>query len=114
VTTQNPTLRILPIILGIFGYTYGSLLGVFLVGLFTKSRGNDTGNALAMLTGFTLVAYLSGLDTDVAKLFGGHGLPRPEWMPVIEFPWRIMFGTVATAAVALCFASTDKAMRAAR
>ena len=37
-------LRIIPIILGIFGYTYGSLLGVFFVGMLTKTRGNDTGN----------------------------------------------------------------------
>ena len=44
VTSHNPTLRILPIILGIFGYTYGSLLGVFMVGLFTKGRGSDFGN----------------------------------------------------------------------
>ncbi len=103
VTAHNPTLRILPIILGIFGYTYGSLLGVFMVGLFTRTRGNDKGNAIAMLTGFLVVAYLSGLDTDVAGLFGAKGLDRPAWMPVIEFPWRIMFGTVTTFAVAVMF-----------
>ena len=33
--------RIIPIVLGIFGYTYGSLLGVFLVGLLTKRRGSE-------------------------------------------------------------------------
>ena len=47
--------------------------------------------------------YLSGLDTAVAGLAGGKGLPRPGWMPEIEFPWRILFGTVATFTVALCF-----------
>jgi SSS family solute:Na+ symporter len=56
-----------------------------------------------MVAGFLVVAYLSGLDQSVAALFGGHGVPRPDWMPVIEFPWRIMFGTLATVAVALCF-----------
>ncbi|MEO7317351.1 MAG: sodium:proline symporter, partial [Chthoniobacteraceae bacterium] len=104
VTSHNPALRILPIILGIFGYTYGSLLGVFMVGLFTRSRGNDTGNAVAMLAGFIAVAYLSGLDIDVLKLIN----PASTWkhaasVPVIEFPWRIAFGTVVTFAVALCF-----------
>lgn len=103
VTSHNPQLRILPIILGIFGYTYGSLLGVFMVGLFTKTRGSDTGNVIAMIAGFVVVAYLSGLDMDVMGLVGGKGLPRPEWMPVIEFPWRIMFGTVTTFGVALMF-----------
>src|SRR3954447_4387904 len=34
----HPNVRIIPIVLGIFGYTYGSLLGVFLCGMFTKRR----------------------------------------------------------------------------
>ncbi len=103
VSSHNPTLRILPIILGIFGYTYGSLLGVFMTGLFTRTRGSDTGNIIAMISGFVAVAYLSGLDIDVARLFGASGLERPHWMPVIEFPWRIMFGTIVTFAVAMMF-----------
>ena len=113
VTTHNPALRILPIILGIFGYTYGSLLGVFMVGLFTRSRGNDTGNALAMLAGFIVVAYLSGLDIDVLKLINPTSTWKHfAWMPVIEFPWRIAFGTVVTFAVAMCF-RTSETQRAA-
>src|SRR5437879_5375755 len=32
----HPNVRIIPIALGIFGYTYGSLLGVLLCGVFTK------------------------------------------------------------------------------
>jgi SSS family solute:Na+ symporter len=103
VTSHNPQLRILPIILGIFGYTYGSLLGVFMTGLFTKTRGNDFGNVIAMIAGFIVVAYLSGLDKDVMNLFGANGIHRPEWMPIIEFPWRIMFGTITTFAIAMMF-----------
>ena len=103
VSSMNPKLRIIPIILGIFGYTYGSLLGVFMVGLFTRGRGNDKGNVIAMTVGFVFVMYLSGLDKAVAALAGGAGLPRPRGMPEIEFPWRVFFGTVATFAVAVCF-----------
>ncbi len=103
VSVKHPGLRIIPIILGIFGYTYGSLLGVFMVGLFTKSRGSDFGNLIAMGAGFLAVAYLSGLDQGLAGLVGGSGFPRPEWMPVVEFPWRIFFGTVVTFAVAVSF-----------
>jgi SSS family transporter len=103
VTSHNPELRILPIILGIFGYTYGSLLGVFMTGLFTRTRGNDFGNVIAMIAGFVVVAYLSGLDKDVMGLFGANGLSRPAWMPVIEFPWRIMFGTITTFTIAMMF-----------
>src|SRR2546426_9002897 len=65
----HPKVRIIPIVLGIFGYTYGSLLGVFVCGIFTKSRGNDFGNILAMILGFIVVAILSGLPNNIAGLF---------------------------------------------
>jgi len=103
VSTMNPKLRIIPIILGIFGYTYGSLLGVFLVGLFTRSRGSEAGNLAAMAAGFLAVMYLSGLDASVAAMFGLKGLPRAAWMPTLEFPWWILAGTIVTTATALCF-----------
>lgn len=106
IKAHNPSLRIIPIILGVFGYTYGSLLGVFMVGLFTRKRGNDFGNGLGMLAGFIVVAYFSGLDQGLAATFGlGGGFSRPDWMPVIEFPWRILFGTVVTFSVAMMFAT---------
>src|SRR5438552_6555053 len=41
----HPNVRIIPIALGIFGYTYGSLLGVFLCGIFTKRRGSNRGRS---------------------------------------------------------------------
>ncbi|MEG2809803.1 MAG: sodium:proline symporter, partial [Akkermansia sp.] len=84
---NDPTVRIIPIALGIFGYTYGSLLGVFLLGMLTKKRGSDLGNCLAMLTGFLVVGILSKL------------IPMPESiadkLPVIAFPWRVTIGTLA-------------------
>ena len=33
----------------------------------------------------------------------GAFLWKPEWLPAIEFPWRITFGTIVTFAVAICF-----------
>jgi hypothetical protein len=56
-----------------------------------------------MVAGFVVVALLSGLHNDVWALFTGGPLWKPDWLPVIEFPWRIMFGTVTTFAVAICF-----------
>jgi hypothetical protein len=56
-----------------------------------------------MVCGFLVVALLSGLHNDVAALFTGAPLWKPAWLPVIEFPWRIMFGTVTTFAVAVAF-----------
>jgi solute:Na+ symporter, SSS family len=104
VKAHNPSLSIIGIILGSFGYTYGSLLGVFMVALFTKSRGSDAGNVMAMAAGFITVAMLSNLPNDFARMFlSGNLYEPPSWMPVIAFPWRILFGTLVTAGVALCF-----------
>lgn len=65
----NPDLRIIPIVLGSFGYTYGSLLGVFLLGMLTKTRGNCRGNLTAMVCGFFAVAFLSGAHNDLHDIF---------------------------------------------
>ena len=99
----HPNVRIIPIVLGIFGYTYGSLLGVFLCGMFTKRRGNDSGNIIAMAVGFIVVAILSGLPNKIAGIFGGKFYTQPSWLPVMEFPWWICFGTIVTFCVAVLF-----------
>src|SRR5881227_3471299 len=99
----HPNVRIIPIVLGIFGYTYGSLLGVFLCGIFTRRRGNNFGNVLAMIVGFIVVAILSGLPNNIAGLFGATAYPQPSWLPVMEFPWWICFGTIVTFFVAILF-----------
>src|SRR5213593_4855356 len=99
----HPNVRIIPIALGIFGYTYGSLLGVFLCGIFTKRRGNNRGNIVAMIVGFIVVATLSGLPNNIAGLFGGKLYTQPTWLPVIEFPWWICFGTIVTFSLAILF-----------
>ena len=106
VKAHNPGLSIIGIILGSFGYTYGSLLGIFMVALFTRNRGSEFGNPIAMFAGFVAVAFLSNLPNDLWKMIaGGHLYTNPDWFPVIEFPWRIMAGTLVTVAVALCFKS---------
>ncbi len=104
VKAYNPDLSIIGIILGSFGYTYGSLLGIFIVGLFTKSRGNELGNLIAMGAGIVVVAWLSNLPNEVWSMLTGDPLYENfEWLPMIKFTWRIMAGTLATVAVALCF-----------
>jgi len=104
VKAHHPELSIIKIILGSFGYTYGSLLGVFMVALFTRTRGSETGNPIAMAAGVLAVAILSNLPNDLWKMIAGSEFyENPAWLPVIEFPWRIMTGTLVTLAVALCF-----------
>jgi Na+/proline symporter len=125
VVVYSPHARIIPVVLGIFGYTYGSLLGIFLLGLTTKNRGTEWGNLIAMGAGFISVAIWSGLPWDLFNAVRGqsfdisrlviflsqHGLlffkdgyvQPPAWLVQIEFPWRVMFGTLTTYAVAWCF-----------
>jgi hypothetical protein len=77
-----------------------------MVALFTRNRGSEFGNPIAMFAGFVAVAFLSNLPNDLWKMIAGdHLYTNPEWLPVIEFPWRIMAGTLVTVAVALCFKS---------
>jgi SSS family transporter len=98
-----PNLRIIPIVLGIYGYTYGSVLGVFLAGMLTKRRGNNFGNIIAMFAGFTVVSFISGLPNAIAKIFGAKLYEQPSWLPVMEFPWWICFGSIVTFLVAILF-----------
>ena len=110
----HPNVRIIPIVLGIFGYTYGSLLGVFLCGMFTKRRGNDLGNIIAMIIGFIVVMILSGLPNKIAGLFGGKLYTQPNWLPVMEFPWWICFGTIVTFSTAILFRTRADISQTAR
>ena len=104
IKAHHPAISIIGIILGSFGYTYGSLLGVFMVALFTRSRGSELGNPLAMAAGVVAVAILSDLPNDLWRMAASCALyHNPAWLPRIEFPWRIMAGTLVTVAVALCF-----------
>lgn len=89
-SVKDPTIRILPIALGIFGYTYGSLLGVFLLGMLTRTRGNDVGNVCAMICGFIAVITLEILG-------------RYHAIPPIAFPWRVTIGTLVTFTVGALF-----------
>jgi SSS family transporter len=125
VVVYSPHARIIPVVLGIFGYTYGSLLGIFLLGLTTKTRGTDPGNLIAMVCGFLTVSIWSGLPWDLINAVRGQSfdishamivliqnhvasfkegyIKPPDWLVQIEFPWRVMFGTLTTYAVAWCF-----------
>ncbi len=99
-----PNVRIIPIALGIFGYTYGSLLGIFFCGMLTRTRGRDGLNPIAMIAGFLFVALISNLPNDIARIFGAKLYTPPPWLPIMEFPWWICFGTIVTFLVAVsCF-----------
>ncbi|VVM04707.1 sodium:solute symporter family transporter [Methylacidimicrobium tartarophylax] len=110
---HSPRLRILPIVLGLFGYTYGPLLGVFLLGVLTRSRGNDFGNCIAMACGLAVVTILSGVPQAVLGIFSPGAGARLPWLPCISFPWRVFVGSCATFLVGLCFRSSTQPYSAA-
>jgi len=107
---KHPDAAIIPLVLGILGFTFGSLLGVFLVAVLTKTRGNDFGNVLGMTCGFLAVLFLSNvLGVQQAVGFTSldeHGKVVP--MLVLSFPWRITLGTLVTIAIALCFKTPEE------
>jgi hypothetical protein len=62
-----------------------------------------------MISGFIVVAILSGLPNAVARIVTGapaSSFPlysQPDWLPVMEFPWWICFGTIVTFGIAIVF-----------
>ncbi|HEV2096961.1 MAG TPA: hypothetical protein VGQ82_10710, partial [Chthoniobacterales bacterium] len=76
--------------------------------MFTRRRGTNVGNVIAMIIGFIAVAIISGLPNSIARIIGGQNYAfykQPVSLPIAEFPWWICFGTIVTFLVAICFRS---------
>jgi solute:Na+ symporter, SSS family len=105
---RDPKLTIIPIALGIFGYTYGGLLGVFLVGMVTRTRGADHTNIMGMILGIIAVLVLCKIELPLFGLtlrFGGF---MPDWWPRISFPWYVFIGCVVTFAFSILFRTPSR------
>lgn len=114
-TVLNTNIRIIPLALGILGYSYGSLLGIFLLGVLTRTRGRDGTNVVAMAIGIVAVLVLckisiplSGPVTDpktgaeVARTIA-FGAFLPAWWPAIAWPYFVLIGSSVTIALAALF-----------
>jgi SSS family solute:Na+ symporter len=111
---------IIPLALGILGYSYGAILGMFLLGVLTKRRGHDVGNIIGMVCGIAAVLILCKIKVpfiDIPGYFLGKGLAptnlefgwfMPPWWPAISWPYYVLIGSVVSFAVALCFPSTKE------
>ena len=111
---KDAKLTIIPIAIGILGYTYGALLGIFLLGMLTRTRGADGSNVIAMIIGITAVLILCKVSIpafDVGALFTGKvvaadwvfGYFMPAWWPKIAWPWFVLVGCVVTLAISVLF-----------
>jgi solute:Na+ symporter, SSS family len=101
---NNPDIRIIPLVLGIASYVVGPMLGVFLLGMFTKNRGSDVGNLIAVVVGLITTAFLGDLP---ARLTNGAFKILPEGFPTISFTWFALIGSITVFLVGLCFRTPD-------
>jgi solute:Na+ symporter, SSS family len=119
----DPKLTIISIVFQIAGYTYGALLGVFLVGMLTKRRGSDLTNIVAMLLaivsvlivgrvklpGFDIVSLVTRAEWHWMDWNLGGWLPA-SW-PVIAGPWWVFIGCVICFVVSVLFPTPERQIR---
>jgi len=115
VNVKNPAVTVIPVALGVAGAILGPMLGVFLVGMFTKTRGSDAGNLLSVVAGLLAILFASGYAVKLANYVFQPATPytMPHWMPNIPFTWYAVVGSVATCFVGLLFRTPQHVVEAA-
>jgi SSS family transporter len=109
---KDPNIRIIPVVLGIASYIVGPMLGVFLLGMFTRNRGSDRGNLFAIAVGLVTTAYLGDLHIKVLDPFGIK-IAHPSWLPTISFTWFALIGALTVFAVGVWFTTPPEVLAAA-
>src|SRR5213593_3175375 len=115
---QDAKLTIIPIAIGILGYTYGALVGVFLLGMLTRTRGRDGTNVVGMIIGIMSVLVLCKVSIpafDFLALLHGKfvaaswnfGWFMPDWWPKIAWPWFVCVGCLVTIAISILFRTPE-------
>jgi SSS family transporter len=95
---HDPRLTIIPLAIGILGYTYGSLLGVFLLGMLSSRLGSDKMNVVAMIGGIFAVFFVGKVHLPGLIDFGRW---MPSWWPEIAWPWYVLIGCSTTILLSL-------------
>jgi Na+/proline symporter len=118
VKVKNSEFRIIPFVIGIAGLFLGPMLGVFLIGMFTKSRGSDTGNIIAISIGLVAMIFISGQHVELANMFigthAGYKYVVPEWFPTVAWTWYAMFGGLIVFAIGVFFRTPDVILEKAK
>src|SRR5688572_20567784 len=111
----NPDVRIIPVVLGIASFILGPMLGVFLLGMFTRRRGSDVGNMIAITVGLFATIVAGHLHVELANLYYGPGtFAAPKWLPKVAFTWYALIGAVVVVIVGLFFRTPDHVLTEAR
>jgi len=71
------------------GLIFGAMLGVFVLGVATKNRGDDRLNALAMVTSVAFLVVLKYVQESTGHVY-------------IAWPWWVVIGTAWTFVVGVC------------
>jgi SSS family transporter len=104
---KQPDIGIIPVVLGIAGYILGPMLGVFMLGMFTKGRGSDTGNVAGLIVGLLAVSILGDLPGKINK----HLSLNLCWQ--ISFTWYAFIGAAAVLLVGVWFKTPNEVLRRA-
>jgi len=112
-TVLHTNVTIIPLALGILGYSYGSLLGVFLLGVLTRTRGSDRLNVFAMIIGILAVLVLCKIEIPLGESLNGagevvkqklsFGIFLPAWWPAIAWPYYVFIGSAVTFSLGILF-----------
>ncbi|MEA2710365.1 MAG: solute:Na+ symporter, family [Phycisphaerales bacterium] len=110
----DPSIRIIPVVLGIASFILGPMLGVFLLGMFTKRRGSDAGNMIAITCGLVATIVLGHLHVELANLVTGPGAyAAPRWLPKVAFTWFALIGATVVVIVGFLFRTPEHVIIAA-
>lgn len=107
-------ITIIPLALGVLGYGYGALLGVFLLGVLTEKRGHDVMNVVSMLAGIAAVLVLGKVKIPAIDLGAllhlqiqpaewNFGAYMPTWWPAISWPYYVFIGATVTFVLSVLF-----------
>lgn len=113
----NPGVRIIPVVLGIAAFILGPMLGVFLLGMLTKTRGSDRGNIFAITVGLLTTIFLGGVHIMILELVAPNWEMTArisEWQSQnvlsIKWTWFALVGAVVVFVVGLLFKTPQSAI----
>jgi Na+/proline symporter len=79
------------------GLIFGGMLGVFLLGVTTKTRGHDRANTAAMLSSVVVLVAIKLLNERTGSIY-------------VAWPWWVVIGTGWTFAVGACFPTQSRSI----
>lgn len=100
--------------LKIMGYTYGALLGVFLLAVLTRHRGSEIGNVVAMTTSVLVVVFLTAGMGESALASARAVLLSPLRVSQVAWPWGIVIGTIWTFGVGAAWLPRERSLSPSR